>query len=116
MFALESNRRYFMYNGAVDMRNGIRGLCRVVSTQLGMSPLSGDVYVFLSANRQSVKILVWDGDGFLLYHKRLEKGSFESPLQKGGTTNYLVSWSDFLLIMQGISLSSARKRKRFAFV
>lgn len=44
-----------------------------------LSPVSGDIFLFFGKNRQSVKILRWDGDGFLLYYKRLEGGSFELP-------------------------------------
>ncbi len=44
-----------------------------------LSPISGDIFLFFGKNRQSVKILRWDGDGFLLYYKRLEGGSFELP-------------------------------------
>ena len=42
-----------------------------------LAPISGDIFLFFGKNRQSVKILRWDGDGFLLYYKRLEGGSFE---------------------------------------
>ncbi len=48
--------------------------------------MTGDVFVFFSRNRQSVKLLRWDTDGFLLYQKRLEKGSFEQPRQSQNST------------------------------
>ena len=78
-----------------------------------LSPMTGDVFVFFSKNRQSVKLLRWDTDGFLLYQKRLEKGSFEQPRLNPSTGYYELSWETFSLIMSGISLESVRFRKRY---
>ncbi len=49
----------------------------------GHSPASGDVYVFFSKNRKAMKALKWDGDGFLMYTKRLSQGRFREVLKKG---------------------------------
>ena len=78
-----------------------------------LSPMTVDVFVFFSRNRQSVKLLRWDTDGFLLYQKRLEKGSFEQPRLNPSTGYYELSWETFSLIMSGISLESVRFRKRY---
>ena len=69
-------------------------------------PLSGSAFVFFSKNRQSVKILRWDGDGFLLYHKRLERGTFETPRFDAASGAYRLPWKTFSLIMEGISCVS----------
>ncbi|OUP87173.1 transposase, partial [Bacteroides ovatus] len=63
--------------------------------------------------RQSVKILRWDGDGFLLYYKRLEGGSFELPTFNPNTGNYEISYQVLSFILNGVSLKSVRLRKRF---
>ena len=68
MFALTESTPLYLCRQAVDMRKGIDGLYRLVRTELQQHPLSGSAFVFFSKNRQSVKILRWDGDGFLLYH------------------------------------------------
>lgn len=75
--------------------------------------MTGDVFVFFSRNRQSVKLLRWDTDGFLLYQKRLEKGSFEQPRLNPSTGYHELSWETFSLIMSGVSLESVRFRKRY---
>ena len=64
-------------------------------------------------NRQSVKLLKWDNDGFLLYQKRLERGSFEMPRKNADTGYYELSWETFSFIMSGISLESVQFRKRY---
>ena len=66
MFALDSNRRYFMCRQPVNMRKGIDALFNLIQSESPLSPMTGDVFVFFSRNRQSVKLLRWDTDGFLL--------------------------------------------------
>ena len=85
MFSLENSSRYFMCQHPVNMRKGIDSLFSLIQSESPLSPMSGDVFVFFSKNRQSVKILRWDTDEFLLYHKRLERGSFEMPCRNADT-------------------------------
>ena len=113
MFALDSNRRYFMCQQPVNMRKGIDALFNLIQSESPLSPMTGDVFVFFSKNRQSVKLLRWETDGFLLYQKRLEKGSFEQPRLNPSTGYYELSWETFSLIMSGVSLESVRFRKRY---
>ena len=80
MYSLTSANRYYLYQGFVRMNLGIDGLFKIIRSEMkDLSPVSGDIFLFFGKNRQSVKILRWDGDGFLLYYKRLEGGSFELP-------------------------------------
>ena len=95
------------------MRNGINGLYKLIRSEMKMSPLTGSVFVFYGKNRQTVKLLRWDTDGFILYQKRLEKGTFEMPNFNEPAGGYRMPWKTFSLIMQGVSLRSARYRKRF---
>lgn len=113
MFSLESNVRYFMCQRPVNMRKGIDSLFNLVVSESPMSPMTGDVFVFFSANRQSVKLLKWDTDGFLLYQKRLERGTFEMPRRNAETGYYELSWETFNFIMSGVSLESVQFRKRY---
>ena len=50
------------------MNLGINGLYKLVSQEMDLPPLSGAVFIFFSKNRQQVKLLRWDTDGFTLYH------------------------------------------------
>ena len=113
MFGLESNSRYFMCQHPVNMRKGIDSLFGLIQSESPLSPMSGDVFVFFSKNRQSVKILRWDTDGFLLYQKRLERGSFELPRINPETRYYELSWETFTFIMAGVALESVQFRKRY---
>jgi len=113
MFSLEANHRYFMCQHPVNMRKGIDSLFNLIQSESPLSPMSGDVFVFFSKNRQSVKLLRWDTDGFLLYQKRLERGSFEMPRINPATGYYELPWETFSFIMSGVSLESVRFRKRY---
>ena len=79
MFALTDGMHYYLCQHYVDMRKGMTGLYRLVKSDMSLSPVSGDVFVFFSRKRDMVKILRWDTDGFILYQKRLEEGTFEVP-------------------------------------
>lgn len=61
------------------MRKGFDGLSGLVREGLLKDPLSGDVFIFFNKRRTHVKLLLWERDGFSLYHKRLERGTYELP-------------------------------------
>lgn len=63
----------------VDFRKGIDGLAAVVQERLGRNPFSGELFVFRAKRADRVKILMWDGTGAVLYHKRLEQSRFRWP-------------------------------------
>ena len=88
MFALTENMRYYLCQHYVDMRKGMTGLYQLIKSDMSLSPVSGDVFVFFSHKRDMVKILRWDTDGFILYQKRLEEGTFEVPRFNPSTGAY----------------------------
>ena len=114
MFSLNERNRYFLYRSATDMRKGFDGLSGVVRNDLGMDPLSGDVFIFLNRRRTHMKLLVWEDSGFVVYYKRLERGRFEYPNMDGPSRGIVISWRQLILIIQGIELKSVRQRRRFS--
>jgi len=114
MFSLGERHRYFLYRPAADMRKGFDALSGLVRNELGMDPLSGDVFLFLNRRRTHMKLLVWAGGGFVIYYTRLERGRFEypNPVEAGGSLS--LSWRQLMLIVEGIDLRSVRQRKRYS--
>ena len=112
MFGLEDSRRYYVCQRYVRMNMGINGLSKIVSNELRQPLLGGDVFIFFGKSRQMVKLLCWDGDGFLLYQKRQEKGTFELPRFRPGLKAAEIPYRTLSAIMRGVSLRSVRYRKR----
>ena len=112
MFGLEDSRRYYVCQHYVRMNMGINGLSRIVCNELKRPLLNGDVFIFFGKSRQTVKLLCWDDDGFLLYQKRLEKGTFELPRFRPGLKAVEMPYRTLSAIMHGVSLRSVRYRKR----
>lgn len=91
------------------MRCGIYSLAAIVANSLGQNPLGGDVFIFIGKRSDQIRLLQWDKDGYALYSKRLEKGTFERP--PGGKLE--LSSQELMLILAGIKLSSVERRKRY---
>ena len=110
MIAFGPSQRYYLYREATDMRKSFDGLCGLVRSGLRRDPLSGDVFVFINRRRTHIKLLVWDRSGFALYYKRLEAGTFELP---ASPRQGPLRWDQLMLMLEGVSLKSARYRKRY---
>ena len=80
---------------------------------MGQDPLSGHLFVFFNRRGDRVKILFWDRSGFCLWYKRLEQGVFRLPQSLADTVNPEVELADLSLILEGIDLSGAKRRKRY---
>jgi transposase len=113
MVGLGSTHRYYVYQGVVDMRKSFDGLQGLVVNELGRTGMEGEVYVFFNGRRTQVKLLVWDRSGFVIYYKRLERGSFER-YKEGQDGGYLsLSWSELQMLLEGIVLRSIQRRLRY---
>jgi len=116
MLALSSSCRYFLYHKRTDMRCGIYSLAGLVRNELLQNPLSGDVFIFIGKRNNQIRLLQWDKDGFALYSKRLEQGTFQWPkIDKSDTQKQGIQLSDqeLMLILRGIQLESVKLRKRY---
>jgi transposase len=91
------------------MRFGIHSLAGLVQNELGFDPMNGDVFVFIGKRANQIRLLQWDRDGFALYIKRLEQGTFERP--ERGTLQ--ITSTQLTLLIQGVMLKSVAYRKRY---
>ena len=112
MFGLNESTQFYVCQRYVRMNLGINGLYKIVKSEMELPPLGGAVFIFFSKNRQQVKMLRWDGDGFILYQKRLERGTFELPLFNPQDKQCTMPYNTLSAIMSGICLKSMRYRKR----
>jgi len=109
---LHDNRRYFLYRCPTDMRKSFDGLSGLVHQQMKQQVIGGDVFIFLNKRRNQVKLLAWEKDGLAVFHKRLEKGTFELA-SAGQDTVVNLSALQLRLILDGVQLKSIRHRPRY---
>ena len=105
--------RIFVSTQPTDMRRSFDGLAMMTRENMGQDPLSGHLFVFFNRRGDRVKIMFWDRSGFCIWYKRLEQGVFRLPQSVVNMPNPEVEVADLSLILEGIDLSSARRRKRF---
>ncbi len=113
MLHLSAAEQYYFYNQVTDMHKGCYGLCGIVQNELKKNILLGDVFVFINKRHSQIKLLQWDSDGFALYEKRLEKGTFETPGNAQNSTGILLTHLQLQHILQGIVLKSVQHKKRY---
>jgi transposase len=104
--------RIYLASGCTDMRKGFDSLAAVVREHLKHDPLSGSLFLFVGRSRDRLKILYWDRDGFALWYKRLEEGSFRLPSNNAGPSVELKA-SELAMLLEGIDLRSIKRRPRF---
>ncbi|HEX4132600.1 MAG TPA: IS66 family insertion sequence element accessory protein TnpB [Pirellulales bacterium] len=117
MLLATSSLRVFAYRGPTDMRKSFSGLVGLVELELGQRVESGHLFLFFNRRRDRVKVLYFVGDGLVIFYRMLERGTFETPAAlatgedpSGGMELRL---SDLTLILEGIELSSVKRRKRW---
>lgn len=112
MFSLSAGR-YFLYREPTDIRRSFDGLCGLVTDRLGQNPMSGDVFIFINKPRNRMKLLKWEPGGFVLFYKRLEKGTFELPDHLSRVVSQQIGYGQLTMMVTGISMRYAKKRHRF---
>ena len=95
--------------GHTDMRKSINGLMTLVQQGFSLDPFADALFVFCNRNRDRLKILEWDGDGFWLYFKRLERGHFRWPSSDNEATMVLNS-DELSCLIDGARLEKKLRR------
>ena len=111
MLTLLPGGRILVAVDPVDGRKGIDSLAGVVRAVLKGDPLSGDLFVFKTRRADKLKILAWMGDGFALYLRRLERGTFAFPTVKDSSV--LVTPTQLAMILGGLDPAKTRERRRY---
>lgn len=112
MLSITRFHRCYLYGGCTDMRKGIDSLCGLIRNELGKDPLNGELFIFFCGARRRVKILLWDTDGFALYHKRLERGTYQMP-DGNNTPHQSISAEQLNFILAGVVLEKIKFRPRY---
>jgi transposase len=108
-----TGKRVYLACGKTDMRKQINGLMAIVEQSFKLDPFGGAVFVFCNRNRDRLKILEWDGDGFWLYFKRLEKGHFRWSAEGEDATMTLTS-EELQILLGGAKVELKLRRQEVA--
>jgi len=111
MLSLGLTGRIWVCVEPVDGRKSFDGLSSVVTAHLARDPLSGDLFVFRNRRGDRLKILAWQGDGFALYLRRLERGTFAFPSADSAAVS--VTATELAMILGGVDWTQARRRRRY---
>lgn len=103
MLMLSNVQRIYLACGPTDLRKSIDGLAALVQESFGLDPFSPTLFVFCNRGRNKLKIPYWDHNGFWLFYRRLERGSFQWPTENVGTVS--VSSRELRWLLDGLSLS-----------
>jgi transposase len=104
--------RIYLATRPADMRRGFDGLARMTTEVIRQGPLSGALFVFRNRKGDRMKVLYWAGDGYALWYRRLERGTFRFPACDGDAAE--IRGADLAMILDGVDLSSVRRRPRHA--
>lgn len=108
------NARIFLCTQDTDMRKSFDSLRGIIRSAMHLDPLSGSLFVFKNKRADRIKCIYWDETGFAMWYKVLQKGTFQFPsLQKYDSAGLEIDASTMRLILDGIDLSTIRRRPRF---
>lgn len=112
MFSLTSSMRYYLYSFPTDMRRSFYTLSGMVTNQMGRNVQDGDVYIFINRPCTGMKILHMEWGGLVIYHMRLESGTFKLPDFDQNTNTFQTSWQDLMTMVQGVKADENITKKR----
>ncbi|QDV40658.1 IS66 Orf2 like protein [Stieleria neptunia] len=111
MIALPTTGGIFLYAKPTDMRKSFSGLAGIVRNELGKTPNDGSLFLFINRRQDKLKALYWDRDGMAVWYKSLEQGTFER-IRQDGEASVKLDAADLAMLLGGISIENAKRRKR----
>ena len=113
MIGLPASVRVYLCTVPCDMRRSFDGLHGLVTSVMELDALAGHLFVFSNRQKDRVKIFYWDRDGFAIWSKRLEAGTYAMPFGKREERRAEITAQELSALLSGIDLSQAKRRKRY---
>jgi transposase len=105
--------RLFIATSPIDLRKSYDGLVTLVEGQFAREVRSGDVFVFLNRRATQVRMLFWDRDGYCIFMKRLEAGTFRRVTASDGLDHVEIDAGELTMLLEGIDAPVIKRRKRY---
>lgn len=114
MILLPRSVKIFVATAPANLHRSFEGLSNEVRCVLAADPLSGHVFLFLNRRRSQLKMLVWTRGGFLIVHKRLERGRFTFPSRvTAEATRVEIDTHELAMLLEGLDESESRGAMRW---
>jgi len=113
MMHLPASVRVYLCASACDMRKSFDGLHALVTQAMELDAFGGHLFVFANRSRDRIKILYWDRDGFAVWAKRLEEGTYAMPFGEAEEKRREITAAELSALLSGIDLGQAKRRKRY---
>jgi len=114
MISLPASVRILLCLEPTDMRRSFDGLSMMTSHIMKQNPLSGHLFVFRNKRKDRIKILYWNHDGFAIWYKRLEEGTYRFPKTISDNYSLEIEAHDLFVMLEGIDISKAKRLKRYS--
>lgn len=102
MFSLNDSMRYLLYSEPTDMRKSYHTLSGLVTNNLRLNVLDGDVFIFINKARNRIKLLHMEPGGLVIYSKLLEEGRFRLPSKDPDQGSLRIEWLDLVMMVDGV--------------
>lgn len=112
MLSLPPSVRIYLSRKPADMRRSFDGLAAMTVEVVEEDPLSGHLFVFRNKRSDRVKILYWDRDGYAIWQKRLEEGTFRFPADGDGGA--VITPTELAMMLGGVEVSQVRRTRRYS--
>jgi transposase len=109
-----TSTRIWLATSPADMRCGFDRLAELAQVVTNQNPMDGHLFLFRSRGGDRLKILLWEKDGFVLWYKRLEEGTFKLPRIEAEQTSVELRASELAMMLDGIDLKSVKRGKRYS--
>jgi transposase len=113
MLSLPPTIRIWLAAQPADLRKSFDSLAALVQDGLRGDPLSWDIFVFRNKAADRIKLLIWEEDGYAIWYKRLEAGSYRFPSAPGELPRVEIRAADLVMLLEGIDLASVKRGKRY---
>ena len=103
----------YLYRQPVDFRKSYRGLSAIVECELGHNPFTGTLYVFTNRQRNKIKCLFWENNGFVLYYKALAEDKFKWP--KSHEVTVVLTGQQLNWLLDGLDIDAMTGHKKLHY-
>ncbi len=109
MLELRDDLRFYVYNGAANLRGGYRRLAAIIRDELGCDPCEGrNVYIFINRKCTIIRLLHYERGFYVLYEKRPERGHFRKPVYDSRSKRYRIRYEDLVCLTEGVRRTEIR--------